>query len=118
MNVARPRVTTSASAARYAPSVADFWDSFYPVLNRWKSETALLSDPERITAHPSFRAIVENAGETLPLIIDELRKGPSLLVWALEDAFGERPYGPGDAGDICKMTEAWIAWAETNGGTL
>ena len=81
--------SSSRSSGRYVPSPNDFIASFYAILRRWKSETAFLSDPEEITDHPSFRAIVENANLVAPLILSELKTGPSLLVWALDDALNE-----------------------------
>jgi hypothetical protein len=46
------------------------------------------------------------------LIIDELRVKPSLLVWVLDDAFNMRPYDSSAVGNIPKMTDAWIEWAD------
>ena len=96
----------------------DFIHSFYAVLRRWKSETAFISDPDLITSHPSFVALVDNAELVTPLIIQELREHPSLLVWVLDEAFDETPYLPSDAGNIRAMSDAWIAWAARNGRTL
>ena len=62
--------------------------------------------------------MVQNAELVTPLIIDELRRAPSLLVWVLDDAFPERPYPPSATGNIKEMTNAWIAWAEKNGRVL
>lgn len=112
------RATSSRSRRRYRPTPFDFINSFYAVLNRWQSETAFLSDPEKITAHPSFKALVENAPLVAPLIIDELKSQPSLLVWVLDDAFEDKPYPESEMGNIRAMSEAWIAWAERNGCTL
>jgi hypothetical protein len=90
--------------------------SFYAVLRRWRTETAFLSDPDKVTTHPSFLALVRHADIATSLIIDELRQQPSLLVWVLDDAFSsDRPYGEADVGDIEAMTNAWIAWAERDG---
>jgi hypothetical protein len=113
-----PRTSSSSSGGTYKPSPLDFIGSFYAVLNRWQSETAFLSDPDEITNHPSFKALVENAKLVLPLIIAELKIRPSLLVWVLDDAIGDSPYPESAVGDIRAMSEAWIAWGESNGFTL
>ena len=110
--------SSSESTGQYQSSDSDFIGSFYAVLNRWQSETSLLSDPDKITSHPSFRALVKNAEVVTPLIIEEIKRYPSFLVWVLDDAYGEAPYAPDEVGDIDAMTEAWIAWAENNGRTL
>lgn len=106
--------TSSRSIGSYSPSSSDFISSFYTVLRRWQSETKFLSDPNKITEHPSFKAIVANANNVKDLIIDELKREPSFLVWAMDDAFAERPYPQSAVGDIKQMTEAWILWADRN----
>lgn len=112
--VMRGRSTSSQSSGRYAPSSADFVSLFYGLLRRWQRETAFYSDPDKITSHPCFLKMVQIANLALPLIIDELRSNPSLLVWVLDDAFADKPYSEEDLGDISAMTNAWIAWAERN----
>jgi hypothetical protein len=116
--VFRPSQSASRSEGAYRASSADFMTSFYAVLHRWERETAFVSDPDEITAHPSFAALVANAELMLPQIVEELRVKPSLLVWVLDDALGTRPYNDRDIGNIEAMTNAWIAWAERNGRTL
>jgi len=115
----RGRTKATRSYGRYTPSSNDFINSFYAVLHRWRNETGFNSNPNDITSHVSFQALVQNAGLTLPLILAELRKEPSLLVWVLDDAFpNERPYSTDKVGDIAAMTKAWIAWGEQHGQTL
>ena len=106
--------TSSKSVGKYSPSPSDFISSFYAILRRWQSETKFLSDPNKITEHSSYKAIVANAHNVKDLIVDELKREPSFLVWALDDAFNERPYPPTAIGDIKQMTEAWILWADRN----
>lgn len=113
------RPSSSQSAGRYKPSTVDFISSFYAVLNRWKSETAFESDPDRITGHPSFAALVGHAENVCPYIIEELRTSPSMLVWVLDDAFPNvRPYSSDAVGDFAAMANGWISWAENNGRAL
>jgi hypothetical protein len=115
----RSRSTASRSYGRYQRSAKDFLNSFYAVLRRWESETMLDSNPERITAHPSYVALVQNAELALPWIIAELRLHPSKLVWVLDDAFpNETVYSAEAVGDLHAMTDGWIAWAENNGRSL
>ena len=116
--ITKQKATASRSGGMYAPSPNDFITSFYAVLRRWRSETAFLSDPKQITSHPSYQAMVDNAPLITPLIIDELRINPSILVWVLDDAYPDRPYNDDIAGDITQMSNAWIAWAERNGPSI
>jgi hypothetical protein len=110
--------TSSASYGKYTSSPADFINSFYAVLRRWRSETAIYSDPDKITGHPSFSALVKNAVLVTPLIIEDLRTKPSLLVWVLDDAFTDKPYPKSSTGNIREMANAWIAWAKNHGHVL
>lgn len=117
--ILRNRVTKSsaASAGVYTPSADDFMKSFYAVLQRWERETASLSDPDLIRAHPSFAALVKHAPLALPLILSELRRRPSFLVWVLAAAYGNRMDAPRVAGNIRKVTDAWLSWGLTHGST-
>jgi hypothetical protein len=106
----RVRQSASHSSGRYHRSPSDFIGSFYAVLNRWRSETAFESDPDRITAHVSFHALVSHAEDVCPLIIEDLRASPSMLVWVLDDAFpDESPYPAEAVGDFAAMANGWIA---------
>ena len=110
----KSKTTASRSKGIYKPTEADFIKSFYAILRRWRSETVFLSDPDQITAHASYLALVANARSVTDLIIADLRTRPSLLVWVLDDAYGERPYDRASVGNIPAMTDAWITWAERN----
>jgi hypothetical protein len=90
----------------------DFVASYYAVLRRWRSETTIISDPREVFAHPSFKALVENARVCLPLILSDLRLSPSNLVYVLEEAFGVSPYPKSSEGDLRAMTDAWLSWGE------
>jgi hypothetical protein len=48
----------------------------------------------------------------VPLIVNELRLQPSLLVYALEDITGEQPYPADIKGDIKAMSDYWAVWAD------
>lgn len=109
------RNTNTRSPGQYRPKADDFVGSFYAVLNRWRSETKFLSDPAKITSHPSYVALVENADKVIPLIKMELSRKPSHLIWVLEDHFGVDPYSPGDEGDVARQTNRWLAYLDANG---
>lgn len=113
-----PHVTPSESCGTYTVSGRDFLDNFYDLLGRWRRDTRFFSDPDRITDHVAYKALLADADQYIPLIVDELRLGASLLVWVLDDAIDEQPYSSDVVGDIQEMSNGWIAWAERNGRTL
>ena len=113
------RARATRSYGHYQARPMDFLGSFQAVLERWMDETAFCSNPSDITSHPSYRALVQNAQVAAPLILAELRKGPSPLVWVLDDAFpSERPYAYDKVGDLEEMTQAWLAWGDQRGRDL
>jgi hypothetical protein len=77
----------------------------------WRAETAHLSSSTRITNHAAFREIVALGQPVVPLILRELERQPSLLVWALPQICAANPVPPEDAGKLVPMTEAWLRWA-------
>ena len=81
----------------------------------WKSETAFLSDPARITLHPAFQEIVSMGEAVVPLLLRDLQQKPSLWVWALPRITGAQPVAVENAGNIMKMSEAWLRWGKDNG---
>lgn len=107
--------TASRSSSIYIASPEDFRGSFFAVLNRWRNETMLLSDPTKIMGHPSFAALVKNAEVVIPEICEQLRSQPSNIVWILEECFGFDPYIDGDEGDVEKQSNRWLDYLKSNG---
>jgi hypothetical protein len=81
----------------------------------WEAETAHLSSSTKIMGHRALREIVLLGRAVVPLMIGDLRRGPSLWVWVLPELTGADPVAPGDRGDIAKMTDAWLHWADGQG---
>ncbi len=102
-------VTTRGS---YKSSYADFVSAFYDHLHKWKSETVFESNLDIIISHPSYQAITQLGDRAVSLLVDELRREPSLLVYMLEDITGERPYAANIQGDIRAMSNHWVLWME------
>ena len=51
---------------------------------------------------------------SIPCILGELKREPSLLAWTLFDITGENPVQPADYGKIDKITKAWLKWGRKN----
>ena len=106
------QLTSPQTWSTYLPSRTDYIDRFYRALRRWHSETTFLSDSLKITEHPDFRRIVKLGRPVVPLILGEIQRDPSILVYALEEIESVRPYPEDDEGDFRAMSEHWISWAE------
>lgn len=100
------------SVGRYTSTPTDYIDRFYSLLRKWQSETYYVSSSEDLRRHAAYRSIVRMGPSVVPLIVDELRREPSLLIMALHDITGISPFAESDRGNIKAMTDCWIAWAE------
>ncbi len=58
-------------------------DKFHTLLNAWESKSFLQSSVSKIIEDVNFKRIVEMGEKAIPLIIEEIDKNPSTLVWAL-----------------------------------
>jgi hypothetical protein len=81
----------------------------------WEHDTAYLSSATKIIGHPAFQEIIRMGQAVVPLMLRDLAEGPKLWVWALPDITGANPVAPSDAGNIRKMSEAWLRWGRENG---
>jgi hypothetical protein len=81
----------------------------------WTTETGYLSSYTDIVDHPAFREIIGMGQVVIPLMLRDLEARPRLWVWALPEIAGVDPVPPGDAGNIARMTAAWLQWGRANG---
>lgn len=103
---------TGVTRGSYKSSYADFVTAFHDHLQKWKSETVFESNLDNIVSHPDYQAITRLGARVVPLILNELRTEPSLLVFMLEDITGEKPYATNIQGDIRAMSDHWVLWME------
>jgi hypothetical protein len=82
---------------------------------QWQADTRFLSDARRITNHPAFQQIIALGKEVVPFLLHDLQAQPSLWVWALPEITGENPVPASDAGNIRKMSDAWVQWGRAQG---
>lgn len=64
--------------------------NFYDYLEKWEQNTMFYSMSSQIINEDNFKKIVSMGEKVVPFIIEELKKGPSLLVWALNSIYNER----------------------------
>ena len=88
---------------------------FYSLAERWRSETRYVSSINQICMHPAYQEIIGMGKEALPFLIRELRSDPYYWFWALKAIAAADPVKPEDRGQIKKMSEAWLKWAEEEG---
>jgi hypothetical protein len=81
----------------------------------WHADVMFSSSPIEHWNHPAFQEIIGMGAAVVPLMLQDLEERPRLWVWALPDITGANPVPEADAGNIRKMSEAWLRWGKENG---
>ena len=93
------------------PQIESLEFRFYRLANEWKKETIHLSSLTKLVMHPKYQSIIGMGPDVLPILFRELQRKPDHWFWALKAITEEDPTLPEDAGNLQKMTEAWLNWA-------
>jgi hypothetical protein len=97
------------------PSAETVEERFRRLEALWTAATGYLSSYTEIVEHPAFREIFRLGDAVVPLLLRDLEKRPRLWVWALPEITGADPVPPGDAGNIARMSEAWLRCGRASG---
>lgn len=89
--------------------------AFEELVLAWSSGTAHLSSPTKLVEHPAYRQIIGLGPAALPLILRDLVERHRFWFPALNAITGENPIPDDAAGDVERMTNAWIEWGRANG---
>jgi hypothetical protein len=81
----------------------------------WKRETQFFSSPADKYLHPSYARIIGIGHPAVALILKSMRREPADWFYALRAITGANPITQAIAGDVRKMSEAWIKWGERQG---
>jgi hypothetical protein len=90
---------------------------FVLCMESWREEKKFMSFLSDIVACPSYQKIIEMGEKALPLILAQLREegdDPSHWFTALETITSHNPVPESAYGDMPKMAEIWLYWAEEN----
>ncbi len=85
---------------------------FQRLADEWRKETAHISSMSKMVMHPKYQSIIGMGPDVLPILFQELQQNPDYWFWALRAITEKDPTKPEDAGDLHKMTEAWLNWAK------
>lgn len=88
---------------------------FDHLAEKWKKETGHLSRVTKRCMHPAYQQIIGMGAAAVPLILNDLKTSRDDWFWALSAITGENPITETDAGNVPKMTEAWMQWARSKG---
>jgi hypothetical protein len=103
------------AVAEKKEKVKDIEERFSRLVNAWREETVFTSSLSELAMHPKYQNIIGMGPDVLPILFRELRDNPDYWFWALRAITEEDPTQPEDAGDLQKMRDAWLKWAEEQG---
>ncbi len=88
---------------------------FQRLVEEWRRERGAMSSiTEMAMLHP-YQSIIGMGEEAIPLILAQLRSEgdePDQWFWALRAITDANPVRPEDQGDLAKMAQAWLKWAD------
>ena len=90
-------------------------DEFRTLYEEWRRDTATSSSMRTKALHPAYRRIVAMGEQAIPLILDQLRRQPSHIFWALHEITGANPVQPASAGKVMEMIGDWLKWGAMQG---
>jgi len=97
------------------PAAETVEERFHRLASEWETETAYLSSMNKLVMHPKYQSIIGLGPEVLPILFKELERQPNYWFWALRAITEADPVAPEDAGNLKKMTQAWLSWAKEQG---
>jgi hypothetical protein len=100
--------------ARLAAAERTRWE-FLRLAEAWRTECGTSSNMVKIHLQPSYQRIIGLGPEVLPFIFAEMKCRPDFWFWALRAITGENPVPAEHAGDLQRMTQDWLDWAEKKG---
>lgn len=86
---------------------------FAEFAERWRRETAVLSNVHRIVLHPAYQRIIGLGPDAIPFILKEISQRPGHWFWALHAITGEDPAKSGAT--FKEAVEAWLNWGSSKG---
>ena len=102
-------------AEAFAEAESQLAQEFRNLAETWKSETAHISSISQIVMHPCYQKIIKMGLDVVPLLLKDLQETKSFWFWALTSITEEDPIAPEDAGNVPKMTDAWLRWGRERG---
>ena len=100
------------SSARMSEPALTTEKLFHKLADEWSSEVGNISSVTVLTSHPKYQKIISLGWNVVPYLLADLQNKRGYWFPALNAITGIRPFDPRDAGNIIRMTEAWIKWGK------
>lgn len=88
---------------------------FQILAQRWKKDTAHLSNIGKKALHPAYQEIIGMGKAAIPLLLAELHRDPDDWFWALHAITGAQPVPAESRGNLKEMAAAWLQWGSAQG---
>ena len=113
----RPDITRPARFLRvHEVSQSSVGARFRRLAEIWLAAVLNISSVEDMILHPAYQEIIGMGPAVLPLLLEELEREPNHWFAALVAVSGgANPVAAEDQGDLDRMTDAWLQWAEAHG---
>jgi hypothetical protein len=94
------------------PNIDVVGEQFRKLASEWSEDTWHISSISDLTAHPSYRKIIDMGMDVVPFLLKDLQQTHRFWFVALSEITKLRPFDPRHAGDVAKMTDAWVTWGK------
>src|SRR5438132_8846937 len=108
-------VLMSGPSIAPAPSPIEMQERFRRLATEWKEQSRYLSNTAQMAMLKPYQQIIGMGWPAVPLILEELQRGPGQWFWALESITDQNPVPPVAAGNVRLMARAWIEWGIRQG---
>jgi hypothetical protein len=89
--------------------------TFERLAERWVSETRFVSSLDDLVSHSAYRQIIRMGPAAVRFILADLKVSPKPWFYALRQITGADPIPKKAAGNLRKMTTAWLQWGRKRG---
>lgn len=107
--------SSSTTTAGTSTTTDDDVSRFQSLAQRWKTETAHVSNIGKKALHPAYQEIIGMGKAAIPLLLAELRREPDDWFWALYAITGAQPVPAENRGNLKEMAAAWLQWGVVQG---
>lgn len=93
----------------------DVESTFHALAEEWRDATEFTSSFTNMILHSAYQKIIGLGPAVVPVLLRELHHSPDHWFWALRHITRENPVAEEDAGNLDRMSEAWLEWGRQNG---
>ena len=105
----------TATTFKLVRTPAEVRERFEALAADWRATAQYLSNTRQMSALRPYQQIIALGPPAVPLMLEQLARGPEFWFHALELITGVNPVPAGVAGNVQAITDAWVGWGQQNG---